>query len=112
MTTDTRRIGGISLKPHQYLGLLGRGAFGDVLLGRLYCDVLVAVKVLHKPRMYRYADARNYLLAEVEALRVVALERLQFSTPLVSSWEDEENVYFVMVRFISFPYIRWRYSKN
>lgn len=103
---DTKRLGPIELKPRQLIGTLGRGAFGDVLLGFLGSGTFVAVKVVHKPKMYRVPGARKILLREHEILRIVALKGFKFVTPLVSSWEDEENVYFTMVRCSFFYLLR------
>lgn len=88
----------VALKPKVFYGILGQGGFGKVLLARLECGTLVAVKVTHKPKYFRAPGARKALLLELDILRYAANQQLSFATPLVSSWEDHENVYFTMVR--------------
>ncbi|KIP04594.1 hypothetical protein PHLGIDRAFT_189866 [Phlebiopsis gigantea 11061_1 CR5-6] len=77
-------------------GERGKGSFGRVYMAHDYHGNLRAVKVLHKDKQYREKDGREILIQEKRALEAVARLRRPFLTPLLDSWADNENVYFVM----------------
>lgn len=83
-------------------GTLGSGGFGRVVAGSLLLEdpsssVPVAIKVLHKDKVYQDENGRDLVVREGEALRCVTRSDKGFLTRMVCSWDDEENVYFVMV---------------
>lgn len=76
----------------------GRGSFGRVYTAHDYHGNLRAIKVVHKDKQYRAKDGRELLIQEKRALDIVTQMQKPFCTPLLDSWADNENVYFVMVR--------------
>ncbi|OBZ75815.1 Protein kinase 2 [Grifola frondosa] len=88
--------------PYRILGLVGQGASGIVMAAMNQFDRnnVVAIKVIHKDRYYSQPLMRQQLLQEKHFLEQAAREGTPFITKLLSSWEDNLNVYFVM-RFSS-----------
>lgn len=87
---------------HEYKvhGVVGEGSFGRVLKLTDEHDRCFAAKAVHKQLAYQTAGARDMLVRELYAMRHV-----QSDTPnncrlvrLLESWEDADNVYFIMVR--------------
>lgn len=76
----------------------GKGTFGRVYMANDYYGNIRAIKVVHKDKQYRGEDGREILIQEKRALEIVARAKRPFLTPLLDSWADKENVYFVMVR--------------
>ena len=68
-----------------------------MLYARTKDEYPVAIKVVHKPMMYRRPNGRSHVLVEKESLERLTTMRMPFVTKLLSSWDDGENVYFVMV---------------
>lgn len=79
------------------LGTLGSGATGRVMYARDQDNNPLAIKVVHKPKMYRRRFGRVDVVAERNTLERITIYGKPFLTQLLSSWDDEENVYFVMV---------------
>ncbi|KAI0933378.1 hypothetical protein AcV5_005537 [Taiwanofungus camphoratus] len=80
-------------------GQLGRGGYGCVLLAESEAGNLVAIKVTNKLRQYQSKTGRERLLAEMRIMCAATLCGVPFLMNLLSSWEDGENVYFVMPLF-------------
>ncbi|KIP04586.1 hypothetical protein PHLGIDRAFT_129405 [Phlebiopsis gigantea 11061_1 CR5-6] len=78
------------------VGHLGTGASGRVMYARSREGKAVAVKVAHKAKLYRERCGRLNIKAEQECLERVTLCGKPFLTQLLSSWDDDDNVYFVM----------------
>ena len=78
-------------------GERGRGSFGRVMMANDGNGQICAVKVVHKDKQYRTHNGRAALLAEKHVLEVVTGTQTTSLTPLLDSWADEQNVYFVMV---------------
>lgn len=78
-------------------GERGRGSFGRVMMANDGKGRILAVKVVHKDKQYRSPDGREILISEKRILEKVAYMKRPFLTPLLDSWADNENVYFVMV---------------
>lgn len=76
---------------------LGAGATGCVVRGtrgrRSY-----AVKVIHKGAARAFNFTRANFAREKETMAAVAEAGVKHLVPLLMSWEDQEKVYFVMVR--------------
>ena len=66
---------------------------------------ILAVKVVHKDKQYRRPDGRKVMISEKRILEKVAFIKRPFLTPLLDSWADEENVYFVMVSRCYFMFV-------
>jgi hypothetical protein len=88
-------------------GMRGKGSFGKVMMAHTRVNRLVAVKVIHKDKQYRYMYGREALIIEKEIMEKVTLTRMPFNVSLLESWADNENVYFVMVSIS--PYIKYRW---
>ena len=58
----------------------------------------MAIKILHKAMLYRDQLGRMDIVSEKKILTRATICGKPFLTQLLSSWDDEENVYFVMVR--------------
>lgn len=78
-------------------GERGRGSFGRVMMANDGKGRILAVKVVHKDKQYRSPDGREILISEKRILEKVAYMKRPFLTPLLDSWADNKNVYFVMV---------------
>jgi hypothetical protein len=79
------------------LGQLGTGSTGRVMYARTRDDYPVAIKIVHKPQVYRLHCGRANVMVEKETLERVTTVGKPFLTKLLASWDDGENVYFVMV---------------
>ena len=82
---------------YEVVGLLGSGGGGRVFCVRTRYGEWFAMKVVHKAKMYRYPDGRDSILVEKENWERITRGRKAFSMPLLESWDDDENVYFLMV---------------
>ncbi|EKM56157.1 uncharacterized protein PHACADRAFT_209644 [Phanerochaete carnosa HHB-10118-sp] len=78
------------------LGMLGEGGSGRVMCARARTGHTVAIKVVHKARAYRDPFGRENLKDEKFTWERVTHERRPFLVSLLLSWDDPENVYFVM----------------
>ena len=78
-------------------GLHGKGSFGKVMMAHDINNRLVAVKVIHKDKQYRVMYGRDILYAEKYAMERVTMEKMPWNVPLLESWADDKNVYFLMV---------------
>lgn len=78
------------------IGMLGAGGSGRVFSVRDQHGQWFALKVLHKPIVYRAPEARCAILNERHSWERVTLGRRAFLMPLLASWDDEDNVYFLM----------------
>lgn len=86
------------------IGELGRGSFGRVVLASASNGEEVAIKVLSKAAALQCLD--NYktsILNEKKILARISEEEDPFITTLLASFQDEDNIYFVMV--CSYHYI-------
>lgn len=79
-------------------GTLGNGGFGRVMLATDQYNQRVAIKIIHKDKQYQFNGGRDSILLERRILERIALSGKRFLTPLLASWQDLQNVYFVMVR--------------
>lgn len=86
------------------LGVLGNGASGRVVYARSRTGESVAIKIAHKAKLYRHPFGRVNIEGEKENLIRVTLCGKPFLTQLLSSWDDKDNVYFVMVS-VSFEWL-------
>lgn len=77
-------------------GTLGEGGSGRVMCARARTGHTVAIKVVHKAKAYRNPFGRENLKDEKFNWERVTHERRAFLVPLLLSWDDPENVYFVM----------------
>jgi hypothetical protein len=92
---------------------IGKGASGFLWHAYDECDNEIAIKVIHKQQMARdvlKADPRainafcvSEIRQEFDALRKVTASGSPFLAPLLCSFSDADNVYFVMVRQLSQP---------
>lgn len=78
-------------------GKMGSGAHGRVMYAKNTDAQELAIKVIHKPKAYRFSSGRDGILNELKALKRVTQNDLAFVCPLLSSWSDENNIYLVMV---------------
>ncbi|OCH87264.1 kinase-like protein [Obba rivulosa] len=77
--------------------LLGSGAQGRVLLVEEECSgERFALKVVPKQLQYVKRSGRTYALVEKECMQRAMRWDLPFVMHLIRSWDDEENIYFVM----------------
>ncbi|KAJ3534571.1 hypothetical protein NM688_g7115 [Phlebia brevispora] len=56
----------------------------------------VAVKVIHKKETYKTAEGRKGVLNEVLVMKKITKAKKSFLVPLRHSWDDSDNVYYVM----------------
>ncbi|KAH8100830.1 kinase-like domain-containing protein [Cristinia sonorae] len=82
-------------------GWIGNGSFGDILRATHHgFSGEVAVKLLNKNRFAEHHKQRNALKLEFEALRRISQNavktHVEFLTPLLHSWQDNEFIYFAM----------------
>ena len=80
------------------VGTLGEGAFGRVFLAITSRTELVALKVIHKRRLYREYDAKESLINERNCMAMATDDGLNCWMGIRAAWEDEENAFFAMVR--------------
>ncbi|GJE88130.1 kinase-like protein [Phanerochaete sordida] len=78
------------------MGTLGEGGSGRVIAARTRTGHTVAVKVVHKAKAYRNPFGRENLKDEKFNWERVTHERRSFLVHLLMSFDDPENVYFVM----------------
>ncbi|KII89525.1 hypothetical protein PLICRDRAFT_698520 [Plicaturopsis crispa FD-325 SS-3] len=94
---------------YTFAGIIGEGGYGRVFHARSSLGENVAVKVLHKPKMYASdiegswtstfgatSPSVNYLKTEIDVLKLVTESGGPFLTRLLCSFQDERNVYLVM----------------
>lgn len=79
------------------LDTLGEGGSGKVMYAKSQTGYSVAIKVVHKAKAYRDPYGRENLVNEKCNWERVTHERRSFLVSLLLSWDDPENVYFVMV---------------
>ena len=115
---DERYTESLLISPHgtHYLvqGILGTGGFGRVFKAKLLSHSssesstsesyeYYAIKVMHKSQVYAYEEGREMVLSEGRVLRRITEAKGEggkgFLVGMVESWADEENVFYVMVRF-------------
>lgn len=79
-------------------GELGRGAFGRVVFARTSLGDEVAIKIFGKTSSKNTPEQhRQSILNEKQILARVTAEENPFVTQLLVSFQDQNNVYFVMV---------------
>ncbi|KAH9939449.1 kinase-like domain-containing protein [Amylocystis lapponica] len=81
---------------YRLVGITGEGGQGRVMLAVTDADELVAVKVTHKRKAFRWDHGRPQLLQEKDIMERAIIDKRSFLMGLLSSWEDVDNVYFVM----------------
>ena len=84
------------------LGTLGEGGSGKVMYAKAQTGHSVAIKVVHKAKAYRDPYGRDYLKNEKCNWERVTHERRSFLVSLLLSWDDPQNIYFVMVSELAF----------
>lgn len=83
---------------YKILGELGRGSFGRVVLASTSDGKDVAIKVLSKAAGPRCLENhKTSILNEKQILARISEEEDPFITTLLASFQDEDNIYFVMV---------------
>ncbi len=80
-------------------GKIGHGGFGHVMLAETSDHKRVAIKVMHKPLLYQRSGMRQYAIKELDILKHITVDNKPFLAPLLCSWTDDENIYFVMVSY-------------
>jgi hypothetical protein len=80
--------------------LVGQGANGCVYRVDTQSGDQVAIKI--QARAWLFAQPANIAAAveERKVLRIMTERRVAFMTSLLSSWSDDDNVYFVMVSML------------
>lgn len=99
-------------------GTLGSRAFGRVMAAQLMVDLrpedvdsiaeedpllfpgrttACAIKVMHKDMLYRHPDGRYGVRNEEKALQRVTMSGVGFLAKVWATWDDDDNVYLVMV---------------
>lgn len=78
-------------------GVIGRGGFSRVVRALDSEGRWCAVKMILKPKVYEWSDARQNLLREKTIMAKVADLGTGRLIDLYESWEDEVLIYFVMV---------------
>lgn len=83
-------------------GVIGEGSYGRVLKVADEHGQCFAAKVVHKNIAYQMAGARDLIVQESYALRCVQTEGQNNKrlVRLLESWEDADNIYFIMVRSV------------
>ena len=92
---------GQQLGAYYIQGTLGEGGSGRVVAARMRTGHTVAVKVVHKAKAYRNPFGRENLKDEKFNWERVTHERRPFLVHLLMSFDDPENIYFVMVSILS-----------
>lgn len=78
------------------LGVLGRGSYGCVVLARTSDGDQVAIKIFTKGD-YDPEFRLESILSERDTLLEISSQDNPFLTPLLASFQDTDNIYFVMV---------------
>ncbi|KAI0689297.1 kinase-like domain-containing protein [Cytidiella melzeri] len=83
------------------LGRIGSGGFGRVMAAILQYDnknihADTAIKVIHKDRVYQRSNGRELILQEARVLQRITCSGKRLLTKMLSSWDDNRNVYFAM----------------
>ncbi|CCM04540.1 uncharacterized protein FIBRA_06721 [Fibroporia radiculosa] len=81
------------------LGVLGDGGCGRVFLAETQHGDVVAIKSTHKLKQYRYKKGRDLLLNEMHVMEKATSSCSSYLAYLLESWEDKDNVYFVMEHY-------------
>lgn len=78
---------------------LGGGGYGNVYLATVLDNgYQVAIKVVNKIHFYGHKDGRKSLLNELDLWKRITESDRPFLTRLICSFDDESNIYYVMVR--------------
>ena len=83
---------------YSVLGALGEGSFGRVFFALTQARDLVALKVLHKYKLYRMDGSRASVHTEREALALAVKHNITSWAKLRAAWEDNLNIFMAMVR--------------
>ena len=80
-----------------------KGALGETPHARIFYALdptgePVAIKVVHKIRINDMDGGLGNIEAEQRIMRLVTELEKPFVVQLLESWEDDSNVYFIMVR--------------
>ena len=88
-------INALSVDDFERIELLGRGAFGKVIMVeyKRKPEKIFAMKIMHKDLIFEY-DAVECIMIEQRILSMD--EKPSFMTNLKASFQDEENLYIVM----------------
>lgn len=85
------------------LNAIGLGGFGLVYRARTGNGELVAVKTMAKAHLYRGGrslESVDCAIMEHQIMKAATETGNTWVTHLLASWEDAENIYFVMVSFL------------
>lgn len=83
------------------IGTIDELTYGRILYARNENDEDVAIKIFHKPKLYSYRSGRQAIVIEQRLARKITDTGKPFLVQLLSSWDDKDNVYFVMVSGLS-----------
>lgn len=85
-------------------GFVGEGGFGRVFKVTNERGRSFAAKTTHKRLAFQYSAARQSLANEMSAMLSVLSDEPNnnFLVRLIESWEDGDNIYFIMVHFLLF----------
>ncbi|KZT74108.1 kinase-like protein [Daedalea quercina L-15889] len=100
-----------STRNYRVHGLIGEGGFARVAQVEDDNGRFFAVKVHHKKIVYQRPDARRRLLREMQTMAsVTETSRYKCLVRLEESWEDADNIYFVMplCRATLMDYFNWK----
>ncbi|KAI0355219.1 kinase-like protein [Trametes cingulata] len=81
---------------YHIIGKLGEGGFGRVMAAVSSKGELVALKVMHKPKVYTHDTGRENLSLERKLMAEAAEINAPYVVHLKAAWEQGDNVYFVM----------------
>ena len=85
----------------QITGTLGAGGYARVMKAVLLVPtrqgVDMAIKVMHKDRVYQNPEGRMLMMEERRVMERVTESGLSGLAKVFCVWDDEENVYFAMV---------------
>ncbi|KAH9890441.1 kinase-like domain-containing protein [Cubamyces lactineus] len=82
---------------YHLIGKLGQGSYGRVMLAYTAQTFdLVALKVLHKPALYRVAGMAEAICNERTLMSMTAVHNKSFLMHLEAAWEQDDNVYLAM----------------
>lgn len=79
------------------LGMVEQTRNGYVLAVRDQDGEEFAIKIVHKNKAYARGHGREFVLLEQRMMKRITELGNPFLAPLLSSWDDKENVYLVMV---------------